>query len=326
MFRKYYKEANNDLSPKEELINRVIQNTHEQQSPSVVKKYYRYTVSTAAAIFIVSAVIISMPFFEHTNDDGVIIQEDIVETAAPHSDSTAASNDSRSAAEPTLPENNTEITTSGTSTPSKHSYDYSNSENMSSPQEHSYDTTSSKDSEPPENNIKTEENSTQRQTDSTTYENDSNDLGPSLEKFVNSEDLQLKQEVAKTFDEESLPERTPPPVMKSMAASGGISYKNESEYVDSKVYGDTLSDSSLLPTPSGYSCVSASWDGYTFTSEDGAVITVKIKYGGEEESEPYYQTDGSNIYASFTAYGMTVTVSASNADMSTVEEIINSLR
>lgn len=319
LFRKYYKEANNDLSPKEELINRVIQNTHEQQSPSVVKKYYRYTVSIAAAIFIVSAVIISMPFFEHTNDDGVIIQEDIVETAAPHSDSTAASNDSRSAAEPTLPENNTEITTSGTSTPSKHSYDYSNSENMSSPQEHSYDTTSSKDSEPPENNIKTEENSTQRQTDSTTYENDSNNLGPSLEKFVNSEDLQLKQEVAKTFDEEPLPERTPPPVMKSMAASGSSSDS------DSRVYRASLSDTSI-PTPSGYNCVSASWDGYIFTADDGAVITVKIKYGGEEDSEPYYQTDGSNIYASFTAYGMTVTVSASNADMSTVEEIINSLR
>lgn len=80
-----------------------------------------------------------------------------------------------------------------------------------------------------------------------------------------------------------------------------------------------------IPTPEGYYCTSASPNGYTFANDEGAVIIVTVNYGGEEQ-EPYIQEDGDNIYAVFTSFGLSVTINASGADRSAVEEIINSLR
>lgn len=323
MFRKYYKEANIDLNPKEELINRVIENAHKKQSPSAVKRYYRYAASLAAAVVAVSAVIISMPFFEHTGDDGVIIEKSVVETASPRQDSTTASNDSRNAAEPTLPENNTEINNFETDASSKHSYDYTDSNSASSMKEHSSVAESAEDSVPRKNSIKNEAN-TERNTDNGGLEDDSRGQGEYRESAAVTENPQLKKEVADMSDDETPPDRTPPPAVQKAAtfASGGIVDSGVAENIEVGI----SRDETLLPTPYGYQCEKASWNGYTFVSEKGAVINVVINYGGEENSEPYYSVDGNNIYASFTACGMTVTVSASGANMSTVEEIINSLR
>lgn len=58
MFRKIYKQANDDIKPSEDMINRVILNAHKgaekRQSPLPYRRYAKYAVSAAAAVVIVS--------------------------------------------------------------------------------------------------------------------------------------------------------------------------------------------------------------------------------------------------------------------------------
>ena len=81
MFRKIYKQANDDIKPSEDMINRVILNAHKgaekRQSPLPYRRYAKYAVSAAAAVVIVSAAVISMPYWQKTRDDGVIIEEQV---------------------------------------------------------------------------------------------------------------------------------------------------------------------------------------------------------------------------------------------------------
>lgn len=83
LFRKYYKEANDDIKASDDLINRVIENAHAKQPPIKYRKYQKYAVSLAAAVLIVSAAVISTPFLEKERDDGVIIEESIIQTPSP---------------------------------------------------------------------------------------------------------------------------------------------------------------------------------------------------------------------------------------------------
>ena len=81
MFRKIYKQANDDIKPSEDMINRVILNAHKgaekRQSPLPYRRYAKYAVSAAAAVVVVSAAVISMPYWQKTRDDGVIIEEQV---------------------------------------------------------------------------------------------------------------------------------------------------------------------------------------------------------------------------------------------------------
>ena len=53
LFRKIYKQANDDIKPSEDMINRVILNAHKgaekRQSPLPYRRYAKYAVSAAAA-------------------------------------------------------------------------------------------------------------------------------------------------------------------------------------------------------------------------------------------------------------------------------------
>ena len=81
LFRKIYKQANDDIKPSEDMINRVILNAHKgaekRQSPLPYRRYAKYAVSAAAAVVVVSAAVISMPYWQKTRDDGVIIEEQV---------------------------------------------------------------------------------------------------------------------------------------------------------------------------------------------------------------------------------------------------------
>ena len=78
MFRKIYKQANDDIKPSEDMINRVILNAHKgaekRQSPLPYRRYAKYAVSAAAAVVVVSAAVISMPYWQKTRDDGATVQ------------------------------------------------------------------------------------------------------------------------------------------------------------------------------------------------------------------------------------------------------------
>lgn len=56
MFRKIYKQANDDIKPSEDMINRVILNAHKgaekRQSPLPYRRYAKYAVSAAAALLL----------------------------------------------------------------------------------------------------------------------------------------------------------------------------------------------------------------------------------------------------------------------------------
>ncbi len=319
LFRKYYKEANNDIKPDEKFINSVIENAHKRKPPAK-RQYIKHAASIAAAVVVVSAAVISMPVWKNVIDknDGVIIEEHVTRTAPPQIEQTHNSPkpdafpetnpQNNAAANP--PMNNQKATAeSSLENTSQHSYnDYNDSKEVFSK---SILPKSSDAYVAPEKNEENTANTAQDMSADEAAENTS-DGGQEQESVKNN----LVQEVGDSSDSESLPERTMPPAMKNA----------EPPVYSVAVESAALHDEPNLPTPSGYHCVSASWNGYTFVSDDGAVIAVEISYGGEEDSEPYYSVDGDNIFASFTAYGMTVTVSAAGADMSTVEEIINSLR
>ena len=53
LFRKIYKQANDDIKPSEDMINRVILNAHKgaekRQSPLPYRRYAKYAVSAAGA-------------------------------------------------------------------------------------------------------------------------------------------------------------------------------------------------------------------------------------------------------------------------------------
>lgn len=63
------------------MINRVILNAHKgaekRQLPPPYRRYAKYAVSAAAAVAVVSAAVISMPYWQKTRDDGVIIEEQV---------------------------------------------------------------------------------------------------------------------------------------------------------------------------------------------------------------------------------------------------------
>ena len=348
MFRKYYKEANNDIKPDEEFINSVIKNAHKRKPP-VRRQYIKYAAPAAAAVVVVSAAVISMPVWKSVTDssNGVIIEERVTQTAPPQSDKTQnypkpnalpeINPQGDTAANP--PKNNSQSASANPLTGSpksaakssedsrkvgtnmsvqestgQHSYsDYENSNNLFSK------SIAAKSSEVYIPSEKNEENTANTAQDMGADEAEENAAADGAQMQSDSADFknELMQQVGDSSDYEPPPERTMPPALENAEPPVYSAATAESA---------ALRDEPDLPTPEGYHCVSATWNGYTFASDDGAVITVEISYGGEEDSEPYYSMDGDNIFATFTAYGMTVTVSATGADLSTVEEIIDSLR
>ena len=88
LFRKYYKDANNDINPSEEFINSVIENAHKNNHsrPPMMRRYTKYAASVAAALIIVSAAVMSMPVWQSVEnaDDGVISEEFTARKPAPH--------------------------------------------------------------------------------------------------------------------------------------------------------------------------------------------------------------------------------------------------
>lgn len=137
--------------------------------------------------------------------------------------------------------------------------------------------------------------------------------------------------------EETAPENEMPMPKKAVAAESDEEMRVSSAPEDMASYSEAIDageaasakmaaiEDSDIQTPEGYYCTSASPNSYTFANDEGAVIIVTVNYGGEER-EPYISEDGDNIYAVFTSFGLSVTINASGADRSAVEEIINSLR
>jgi hypothetical protein len=301
LFRKYYKDANNDIKPDEAFINNVIKNA-EKQLPPVKHNYIKYGTSLAAAVLIVSAAVISMPVWQKTTE-----KDDFTENGVIITDTAL------SAAEIPNEENKEngvidEINDTDNINEEKEIPQTKNDNKTN--EEYSKD---NKKSNYSNNTIYNNTEKTEKSDETTKNEEEQDNSDES------NNNMELKQEVQDTEEYTAAPSRTPPPDVNSKVELFGGSSSSSSA-------SDEFTDDVDLPVPNGYKCVAASWNGYKFVSDDGAEITVAVKYGETEESEPYYSVDGENIWASFSSYGMKITVNATGADMSTVEEIINSLR
>lgn len=315
MFRKYYKEANDNIKASEEFLNSVIEKTHRQPVSSPVHKYYKYTASIAAAVVVISAAVVSMPFLSDTHDDGVI--ESITETASPQSDEALPQDNGVQTPNPDLSGN-----TEAVSSPPENTSDHSYTENKN--------TYSSENAQPIFNNpaVMSEsraENQVQKPPAEDSGESEADEAVSENSQTTESGAV-LKKNPLMQIVEDSSAVNPRPTVSPSdridvfYAPVSGTADTETEETVDIGTFYD-----SDVPVPQGYHCTRAAWNGYTFTSEDGAVITVEISYGGED-SEPYYSIDGDSIFASFGAHNMTVIINSTGADISIIEEIINSLR
>ncbi len=320
MFKKYYKEANDDIKPSNEFLNSVIEKARKQQASPPVNKYYKYAVSFAAAAVIISVSVISMPYLTNIrNEDGIIIEENAMETAVPQTDNVLPQNDSIQLPASDISGNIPAVSAPPQNT-SKHSYtDYAGSKSQSADvfaSEAIPDTilpqNASKDNS--ENVQETDSGKTDTENTAEDKQVDESGILPENRLFMQAvegnsvENSSSKKESGAENDNHII------------SASGAMTDIEKAETVDIGTFYD-----SDVPVPQGYRCTRAAWNGYTFTSEDGAVINVEISYGGDD-SEPYYNTDGDNIFASFGAHNMTVLINSTGADISVIEEIINSLR
>ena len=82
LFKKYYKDANNDIKADEAFINSVIENAHKPRAKRT--PYYKYALTAAAAFMIISATAIALPILTDNNDDGVItVVTETIQPSAP---------------------------------------------------------------------------------------------------------------------------------------------------------------------------------------------------------------------------------------------------
>ena len=298
LFRKNYKDAFNDIKPSEAFVNSVIEKASGKRPPAY-KRYAKYAAPLAAAVIIVSAAAVSMPIWQRAdNTEPEKIAEVIDEPAS-----------TKSPAETPI-----------AVTPSENTSDrsYSAPVAQSVREDANVAAGSAKTDTVPPAAVRSE----------------SAPEKPSQTEAMQSEEVQAETTHTETAQTEAAEEKTE---KNAVLGDTDEELRVMSEPMDMAPYSaayDASEEPSAksepvedadIPTPSGYTCTSATPRGYTFVNDAGAVITVTISYGGEE-CAPYIEEDGENIYAVFTSFGLSVTINASGADRSSVEEIINSLR
>ena len=348
MFRKNYKEANDSIKPNEAFVKSVLQKAKRKKPPAYAR-YRKYAVSAAAAVVIVSAAVIAMPVWRGVVDksDGVIVEERAVTT----SDSAQENTPAKTTPDATeKPENKVGEESADNTEKSSGDENANNTSKKAGASSGAHKTTTAT----PKPSDKT--SSTSKPSSAASNHSSGVSGGPSSSvsaktdapaKPTPTEKSETNNTAANnvTTDEAAAAEETAQggsaendsPKLKSVVEDNSDYAPAEDKqevYVQSaraddadfeSARGSSAIPDTSLPTPAGYYCTRAEWNGYTFVNDNGAVIIVSISYGGED-SGPYYSQDGDNINAGFTAYGMTVSVSASGADMATVQEIINSLR
>lgn len=350
LFRKNYKEAMDDIKPDTAFVESVIA-ASKKRRPPLRARYMKYAAAIAAAVVVVSGTVLSMPLWNkvQNNSDGVISEVTSTATAAPKAPAMETSAPAMSAAAST-PQPTPAPATAATEKPKTSSASGGAGETKSSSSQANPSTNNtptvasgsifernrstqvsnipksesqvnnSSQSEPQVNNTSKAEpqptNPVITPTEAPRVEDRQKTPESNAQSSDNTE-VQIMRSIVKDDSEEEKKENKEPSDMAPYKAQEDVSYSvaaSNSEIADTDI-----------PTPTGYSCTSATPRGYTFVNSKGAVITVSINYGGEER-DPYIEENGDNIYAVFTSYGLSVTINASGADRSSVEEIINSLR
>lgn len=285
MFRKHYKDANDSIKPDDAFVNSVIENALKRRPPLLVR-HAKQISTVAAAVIVVSGAVVSMSVWERTDNNTDGV---VVYETATDSGSKEAPTPTASAPQRSV------------SPPKKEP----------SPILREAEKKTAEKDNAEEEKIFTD--ITTNVTAGDTTEDAAVDTAQDADEFNG-----LKTEVAgvKKFSALDKAMDSAPRDMTPYVAASGASAIPES--------GEVIDDSDI-PVPTGYYCISATPNGYTFANDTGGIITVTVNYGGEER-DPYIEENGDNIYAVFTSFGLSVTVNAAGAEKAAVEEIINSLR
>ncbi len=290
MFRKYYKEANDDIKPGEALINAVILNAKQTRTPK--RLYLRYAVSAAAAVFLISAAVISMPYLkQNDSDDGVVIESVI-------SDQTPMP---QTAPETPVPTNNYQDSrsekkdTANTSLPSYNDYNDSKKEASGMPNLPA-ERGEEQEADIAEINEKAEE-AEQEQDEGV-------NVAESAEKFSVQAGMNYNSEPTSGVDTDEANE------VFGISASGAFA----------DAYTKSLSMVNLS-APSGFYVTMSTGSEWEFSDGSGAQIHVSASKTDEGDMAAVYTEYGAELVKD----GIRYIISSDGAERSAVEELVNSI-
>lgn len=335
MFRKIYKQANSDIKPSEDMINRVILNAHKsaekRQSPMPYRRYAKYAVSAAAAVVVVSAAVISMPYWQKTRYDGVIIEEQ-VSTPTPSDTSENVVSNTADTSYP-YPTDSPQTIQNPYSPPLNN---YSDSQTKTEKKNGDYKSSYKENVEV--NNKVVNEDKPLKIEDKTEI--------PNIESEQNNEIHEVAEDVA--VAESAIEENTieTPTIFSAFVANERkeeISAKKEvptestsDEGNTDTVIGSGMAMSSAMATvptpqieinaPSGFETTDTYNGGATFESDNGGRIDVNYYYSGNDDTEPVYNEYENDVSAYFTEDKIDYNIYGTDTGREPVEEVVNSIK
>lgn len=336
LFRKIYKQANDDIKPSEDMINRVILNAHKgaekRQSPPPYRRYAKYAVSAAAAVAVVSAAVISMPYWQKTRDDGVIIEEQVsTPTPSDMSESVVSNTADTSYPYPT----DSPQTIQNPYTPPPNNY----SDSQTKTEKKSGDYNSSDNEKVAVHNRIANENKSLKIEDKTKI--------PNIESEQNSENQEITEDVTveeSAIEENALELSTIFSAFMSSDRTAEISTKKEvpTEITSDEGNADTVIGTGMamnstmatsvptpqieINTPSGFETTDTYNGGAAFESENGGRIDVNYYYSGNDDTEPVYNEYENDVSAYFTEDKIDYNIYGTDTGREPVEEVVNSIK
>lgn len=321
MFKKYYKEANNDIKADEAFINSVIENAQKKRVPSQ-KSYYRYALTAAAAVVVLSATAVTMPLLTDNDSDGVISV--VTQTAQPQKDEVlnTPTHSPVNTAVPNPPEKVKE-TTKKVSDKYEKTSEKKDIKIAEKKEE-------KKNDEPLFSSVdKTDEKKQEIMKD--TAENGMETSDRLMFSAALSSGIDYSQEI---ITEDTADSGADEDTAENKKNQQQPAYKSEPDKMmnNSPVAGVSggggggsavmSAESRTVLPPQGYYISESGNNRYVFVSDNGAVITVTTQYTNGADTEPVY----SGLNVSFTINGTKYNIFSDTAEKTSIDELVNSLR
>ena len=335
LFRKIYKQANKDIKTDEDMINRVILNVHKsaekRQSPVPYKRYAKYAVSAAAAVIVVSATVISMPYWQQTRDDGVIIEEQV---STPLPSDSAESNVSNTVVTP-YPIESPQTIQNPVNPPLDDYYD----SHIKTEKKNSDYTSSHKEKTVVSNQIKNEDKPLEIE-DKIEISNFKSEQNSEFNENTIAEDTGVKEtatEMPMMFSASVMSEKKINVKTEMLPESQNDEGSAEDIESDKMAMGsamimatvptpETEIDKIEINAPSGFTATETYNGGATFESDNGGRIDVNYYYSGNDDTEPVYDEYENNVSAYFTDDKIDYNIYGTDTDREPVEEVVDSIK
>lgn len=321
MFKKYYKEANNDIKADEAFINSVIEKAQKKRVPSQ-KSYYRYALTAAAAVVVLSATAVTMPLLTDNDSDGVISV--VTQTAQPQKDEVlnTPTHSPINTAVPNPPEKVKETTKKVSDkyekTSEKKDIKIAEKKEEKKNDEPLFSSADKADEKKPEIFNDTAENGMETSDRLMFSAALSSGIDYSQEMITeNTADSGADEDTAENKKNQQQPAyKSEPDKMMNNSPVAGVSGGGGGGSAVMSAESRTV-----LP-PQGYYISESGNNRYVFVSDNGAVITVTTQYTNGADTEPVY----SGLNVSFTINGTKYNIFSDTAEKTSIDELVNSLR